>query len=99
MTRLGRRHVPKIRALVVTKSPCPGSRPPRLAILVVDCADRLARLLPLLVAPFAQIVEAAGRNEMLRTVDRDGLATEPFAAGREQERREVLQLRHVPDAA
>src|SRR3954466_11804806 len=73
--------------------------PARLAVRVVRRADRVARLAPLVVAPFAQVVEAAGRDEMLRAVDRDGLAVEPFAAGHKQERREILQFRHLSDPA
>src|SRR5437588_12937130 len=78
---------------------CGGSGSARRAVLLILRTNRITRRAPLLVAPFAQIVEPARRHQMLRAIDRDGLAVEPLAARREQECREILQFFHLPEAA
>src|SRR5882724_11227807 len=69
------------------------------AVLLVLRFDRLARPLPVGIAPVAQLVEAGAGGERLRAVKRDGFAIDPVAAAGDQEGGEVVQLLHRADAA
>src|SRR2546421_10786278 len=58
---------------------------PRCAVLLVLLGDRVTRLLPVGVGPFAHLIEIAASGERLRAVHRDGLAADPVAAAGDQE--------------
>src|SRR5437899_7321665 len=77
------------------------SRPLWRALLLVLLGlrlDRLARLLPLGVAPGEELGEGRAVGEPAAAVDRDGLAGEPLAAVGHEKGGEVLELVHLPRA-
>src|SRR6185295_1011843 len=69
------------------------------AILVILGFDLRAHFFPVRVGELVQAGEARAVREVARTVHRNGLAGEPFAAVGHEESREVLQLWHLADAA
>src|SRR5215467_16300142 len=69
----------------------------RLVLLVLRL-DRVARGLPLGVAPLEELVERAAVHEVRAAVDRDRLAGEELALVGHEEGGEVLKLGHFPGA-
>src|SRR5579883_1183030 len=69
----------------------------RGTILFVLRLDLFARLLPVLVAPVAQLVEIAAHGERLAAVHRNGLAVDPVTAAGNQEHGQILQFLHLAD--
>src|SRR5262249_7778579 len=72
---------------------------PCLAVLLILLGDRVTRLRPVGIGPFAQLVEVSTGGERLGAVHGDGLAADPVAAPGDQEHGQVLQLLHLADAA
>src|SRR6185312_827094 len=66
--------------------------PPRSAVFFILRLDRLARLVPVVVAPVAQLIEIAAHGERLGAVHRDGLAIDPVATTGDQEYGQILQF-------
>src|SRR4029079_14580098 len=62
--------VPALRSSVKNAAPRPGhgALSSRRAVLFVLCLDRVARLVPVGVAPVAQLIEIAAHGERLRAV-------------------------------
>src|SRR5262249_21231492 len=96
--RVGRA-VPMNLSAIDARYPARGSsrRALRLVLLVLRL-DRVARGLPLGVAPLEELVEGAAVHEVRAAVDRDGLAGEEFALVGHEEGGEVLKLGHFAGA-